>query len=193
MIKLSRPECPHIPALERGDYKHPRNKEALKQAASDKCMYCESKISHIDFAHIEHIKPKSEGKFPELEFSWDNLGYACPKCNNEKSDKYHNELPFVNPYDEDPKEYFYASGSWLFVKEGSERADITIQNIGLNRPELLEKRFEKIAEIQSAITACFRTKSPILRENALAELRNEADPDKEYSFFVKALIDAHAA
>lgn len=193
MIKLTRPVCPHPSALDRGNYKHPRNKEALKQAASDKCMYCESKISHIDFAHVEHIKPKADGKFPELEFVWENLGYACPKCNNEKSDKYHNELPYVNPYNEAPQAFFYASGSWLFVKRGNERADITMLDLGLNRPALLEKRLEKIVEIQNAITACFRTNNAILRENALSELKNEAKTDKEYSFFVKALIEAHAA
>ena len=165
----------------------------LKRASSDKCMYCESKISHIDFAHIEHIKPKAEGKFPELAFSWDNLGYCCPKCNNEKSDKYHTELPYINPYNENPREHFYASGSIILVKEGSERAEITIKDIGLNRPELLEKRLEKITDIQNTITACFRTKNLVLRANALAELENEAGPSKEYSFFVKSLIEAHAA
>lgn len=59
MIKLERPDCPYPAALEAGNYKHERNKLALKQASHDKCMYCECKISHIDFAHIEHIKPKA--------------------------------------------------------------------------------------------------------------------------------------
>jgi len=193
LIKLTRPNCPYPIALQRGDYKHEKNKQALKEASSDKCMYCESKISHIDFAHIEHFKPKAEGKYPELEFVWENLGYACPKCNNQKSDKFHNELPYVDPYSEEPSKFFYVAGTLLFVKNGSERSDITIRDIALNRPELLEKRLEKITEIQSAISACHRTKNTTLKEIALAELKRESEPDKEYSFFVKALFNAHAA
>ena len=193
MIKLIRPPCPYPAALDRSDYKHATNKNALKEASADKCMYCESKISHIDFAHIEHIRPKAEGKFPELEFVWDNLGYACPKCNNIKSDKFQNDLPYIDPYLENPSNHFFAAGSWLFVKNGCERSDITIRDIGLNRAELLEKRLEKITEIQKAITACFRTTNITLRTMALDELRRESEPDKEYSFFVEALIAAHAA
>lgn len=193
MIKITRPECPYPVALERGDYKHPINKQALKMANSDKCMYCESKISHIDFAHIEHYKPKAQNKSPELEFEWTNLGYACPKCNNNKSDKFHYDTPYIDPYLDDPSEHFLACGAWLFVKHGSERSDLTIRDIGLNRPELLEKRLEKITKIQSAITACFRTTNLALRDMALQELRQEAAPDKEFSLFVEALIVAHAA
>jgi uncharacterized protein (TIGR02646 family) len=193
MIKIIRPECPHPAALGQGNYKHPLNKQALKDASADKCMYCESKISHIDFAHVEHFKPKAEGKFPNLEFEWSNLGYACPKCNNNKSDKFHNDAPYIDPYSEEPSEYFLAHGTWLFVKNGCERADLSIRDIGLNRPELLEKRLEKITEIQSAISACFRTNNEVLREMALAELRKETYSDKEYSLFVKALIFAHVA
>lgn len=193
MIKLNRPVCPRPDALARGDYKHATNKGALKAASSDKCMYCESKISHIDFAHIEHYKPKADDKFPELEFVWDNLGYSCPKCNNQKSDKFHNDFPYIDPYHDEPDNYFYAAGSWLFVKNGCERAELSIHDIGLNRAELLEKRFEKITEIQKAITACYRTRNVSLRALALEELKREADKDKEYSFFIEALISAHAA
>lgn len=193
MIKLTRPDCPYPKALENGNYKHPLNKEALKNASSDKCMYCESKISHIDFAHVEHYKPKAADKYPDLEFEWTNLGYACPKCNNNKSDKFHADFPYIDPYSEEPSEYFLAHGTWLFVKQGCERADLTIRDIELNRPELLEKRLEKVTEIQKAITACFRTTNHALRDMALQELKKEAASDKEYSFFVKTLITAHAA
>ena len=193
MIKLTRPECPHPDALQNGNYKHPTNKEALKGANFDKCMYCESKISQIDFAHIEHFKPKSPDKYPELEFTWDNLGYACPKCNNAKSDKFHFDTPYIDPYSENPSEYFYATGAWLFIKNGSERSEISIRDIELNRPELLEKRLEKISEIQKAISACHRTTNEALKTAALNELEQEASPEKEYSFFVSALLKAHAA
>lgn len=192
MIKISRPKCPYPIALDNRNYKHQINKTALKEASYDKCMYCESKISHIDHAHVEHFKPKAADKFPELEFSWENLGYACPKCNNNKSDKFHDDCPYIDPYSENPSEYFFAYGTFLMIKNGSERSELTIRDIGLNRPELLEKRLEKINEIEKALMACHRTKNAALREFALEELQQEASKEKEYSLFVAALICAHA-
>ncbi len=191
MIRLNRPACPHPEALNNKNYKHPTNKEALKESAYDKCMYCESKISHIDFAHVEHIKPKADDKFPDLEFVWENLGYACPKCNNAKSDKYDPAAPFLDPYNEDPSIELFAFGSFLFPRNGSERAELTIREIELNRGDLIEKRQTKIAEIQKVLNLCFRTKSQTLRNAALLEIRNEASAEKEYSFIVGALLAAH--
>jgi uncharacterized protein (TIGR02646 family) len=193
MIEILRPECPHPVALQNGNYKHHLNKEALKKANFDKCMYCESKISQIDFAHIEHFKPKAENKFPELEFVWNNLGYACPKSNNAKSDKFHDDTIYIDPYSENPNEYFFAAGALLLIKNGSERSEISIRDIELNRPELLEKRLEKITEIQKSINACYRTSNEALKAAALNELKLESSSEKEYSFFVSALLKAHAA
>ena len=191
MIQLERPACPHPVALANENYKHSLNKDALRVASNDKCMYCESKISHIDHAHVEHIKPKADGKFPELAFEWDNLGYACPKCNNNKSDKYHDECPYIDPYSENPSEYLYPFGTLLFQRNGSEKGEITIKDIKLNRPELIERRHDRIREIQRALDACFRTQNLALRESALHQLQEEGNRDKEYSIFVQAFLEAN--
>jgi hypothetical protein len=191
MVKLTRPECPYPKALEDCNYKHKTNKEALKTTCYDKCMYCESKIGHIDYAHIEHIKPKAVEKFPELEFIWDNLGYACPKCNGAKSDKYDDQCPFINPYDEDPSERLFASGSWVFVRNGCERAEITIRELELNRPELLEKRMERLNQIDNLLKSCYRTQSESVQQLILKDLEKECEVNKEYSLCVKAFLDAH--
>jgi len=191
MIKLERPRCPYSKALRDGNYKHKTNKEALRQASFDKCMYCESKISHIDFAHVEHIKPKAGDKYPELEFVWENLGYACPKCNNFKSDRYDESTPYIDPYSENPEEHIFAAGAFLYHKDGSERGELSICDIKLNRCELILKRYERIKEIIKAITSCCRTNNTTLRDNALEEIKQEMLADKEYSLVVKALISAN--
>lgn len=191
MIKLERPKCPYPKALKDGNYKHKTNKEALRQASFDKCMYCESKISHIDFAHVEHIKPKAEDKYPELEFVWENLGYVCPKCNNSKLDKYDEDTPYIDPYSENPEKHILASGAFLYHKNGSERGELTISDIGLNRVDLIEKRHERIQKIIKAITSCYRTRNTTLRDNALDEIKQEMLVDKEYSLIVKTLIFAN--
>lgn len=191
MIKLNRPPCLHPDALINKNYKHQKNKEALKNASNDKCMYCESKISHTYAGDVEHIKPKAADKFPELEFEWDNHGYCCWKCNSEKSDKYFDGVEFINPYSEEPEHHLYAFGAFIFHKNGSERGDITIREIGLNRPELIEKRGSRISEVRKAIDACFKTKSEHLKKLALDELKQEANDDKEYSIVIKALLAAN--
>ena len=170
MVKLSRPRCPNQSALRKGNYKHPDNKSALKEAGFDKCMYCESKISQVYFGDVEHIKPKS--KFPELEFDWNNLGYACAKCNGAKGTTYYEKTPFINPYNEGPDNHIVAFGSLIKSKQGSERGEMTIKEIDLNRCELVERRHNKIEAIQKAINSCFRTEDSKLKTNALEELKN---------------------
>jgi len=187
MIRINRPQCPNPEALRRGNYKHPNNKAALISASFDKCMYCESKISHVYYGDIEHIKPKS--KYPELKYKWDNLGYVCAKCNGAKQDKYFEATPFINPYIEDPEVHIIPLGAFLYPKRGSEKGEITIREIALNENvALVEKRQERIDEVNCAITASFRTENETLRQMALEELRKEAEPNKEYSLFVKYLL-----
>jgi len=190
MIKLVRPPCPNPTVLSRGDYKHPDNKAILKASTFDKCMYCESKVTHIDYGDVEHIKPKS--KYPALEFVWSNHGFSCSICNRTyKKDKYDEATPLINPYDDEPSNHIICCGAMLFAKQGSERGELSIIDLGLNRAELIEKRQEKIDEIDKVIQACYRTTNTSLRENALNELKNEANNDKEYSLVVKALFLNH--
>lgn len=58
-------------------YKHDDIKEALIDMFHGKCAYCESDITHIDYGHIEHFKPKGTPAYYELAVEWDNLLLAC--------------------------------------------------------------------------------------------------------------------
>jgi len=192
MIRIIRPDCPNESALSSGNYKHPDNKNVLKNASHDKCMYCESKISHVYYGDIEHIKPKS--KYPSLKYEWSNLGFVCSKCNGIKKDEYLEDTPYINPYEEEPTDHLLALGAFIMQKRGSERGEITISEelgIGLNRTQLLEKRNERLKSIQKAIDSCFRTHNVALQELALIELKNECCSDKEYSLCVKALLKSN--
>ncbi len=188
MRKISRPNCPNPSAL-LTNYKHPENKKALSDASFGKCMYCESKVNHVYFGDIEHIKPKN--KYRQLEFEWTNLGFVCARCNNTKNDKYDDDTPYINPYDEEPNDHVIAIGALLKHKQGSERGELTIIDIYLNRPELLEKRQAKLQYIGKAIDACMRTSNDTLRRNGLAEILEESKEDKEFSLFVGSLLKLH--
>jgi uncharacterized protein (TIGR02646 family) len=60
-------------------YKHPEIKEKLKTIFNGKCAYCDSNITHITAGDIEHFRPKSA--YWWLACDWDNLLFACEKCN----------------------------------------------------------------------------------------------------------------
>lgn len=187
MIRINRPSCPNPGSLSSGNYKHKDNKDALISANSGKCMYCESKVVSTYYGDIEHIKPKS--KYKHLEYEWANLGFVCAKCNGAKGDKFHEDTPYINPYDEDPRDHIFFFGVFLKQKRGSERGEITILDIDLNRPPLVERRMERSEKIEASLKVCFRTKNEQLKENALNALRKEADADREYSLCIRTLLD----
>ena len=60
-------------------YKLPDIKEKLENLYHHKCAYCENKVEQ---GHVEHYRPKK--LYPWLAYSWDNLIYGCPKCNQFK-------------------------------------------------------------------------------------------------------------
>ena len=189
MIALKRPECPNPEALVSGKYDNPVNKDALRESTSGKCMYCESKMGDVSYAHIEHIKPKS--KFSDLEFKWNNLGYSCQVCNTNKGNKFEETTPFINPYDENPEDYIVFLGFFIHQKQGSERGEYTIKAINLNRDDLVDSRKNKFHGIEKMINAAYRTSNKSLQNQAISELKKEAEKDKEFSAMVKSVLSAH--
>ena len=65
------------------------NKKYLAQDFDHRCAYCDDWDKYnggMRSYHVEHFAPKE--KFPDLEYTYDNLLYACPYCNEAKSDKW---------------------------------------------------------------------------------------------------------
>jgi hypothetical protein len=187
MIRLSRPPCPNPSAL-RTNYRHPDNKQALRAASFDKCMYCESKLSAIYFGDVEHFRPKD--RFPELEFSWGNLGFVCARCNNAKRNKWHDAAPYIDPYEEDPGQHLAAVGTMVLHRGGSERGEVTWRDVELNRSDLLERRAERIAAINTLVDKVNRTADPDLKSVLQSELEREVDDHAPYSLVAKAALAA---
>lgn len=67
---------------------------ALAKGQHFKCCYCEDKLQDERWEHVEHFRPKSEvhreidgsrsAGYWWLTWSWDNLLFACQRCNNTK-------------------------------------------------------------------------------------------------------------
>lgn len=185
MIRLKRPDCPNPDRL-RVNYKTPENKAALQNSSFGKCMYCESKVSHISFGDVEHIRPKS--KYEHLEFEWSNLGYVCQKCNNAKRDFYDERAPLINPYDEDPQEHLLAGGSVILPKYGNQRGKATIDTIELNRHALVEQRREALESISRILQLINKLPNDVDKIDMLESIDRVFDDSTEYAFVRRALV-----
>ena len=168
-------------------YRHKDIKKALRAMCHDKCVYCESKITHVDHGDIEHYRPKS--KFPELTFTWSNLLLACGVCNGTqyKGDKFPEEEldgPLVHPCEDDPSQHFsfhYEPMVGACIYGITPRGETTEKILGLNRHELREYRSGQIAKLYTL--AQLADSDP----EAAALFQEATEDSSEYSAFARAV------
>ncbi|MGO8701661.1 MAG: HNH endonuclease [Limisphaerales bacterium] len=155
-----------------------------------KCAYCESYITHIDFGHIEHFKPKCTPTYYELAVDWGNLLLACGRCNGaeNKGTKFplaNKGGPLVNPVTEDPSKHlgfdFDPKLKLANVLGISKRGETTRKTLGLNRRELLQHRSRFVTKLW-VIARHYNN------DNEAREIIDSAIcPQEEYSAFAIAL------
>lgn len=171
-------------------YNNEEVKDALKSMFHNKCAYCESKITHIDYGEIEHFKPKSI--CPELCFEWNNLLLSCSICNGKsnKGDKFPLEDengPLINPVKENPDDFFkfeFDELTQMFILlPKNERAKKMLEIIKLNRDDLAEKRTLLLLLLKMY-------KEEILKDEPkkIIEFKKRFSPKDEYYFFIKSLL-----
>lgn len=170
-------------------YNHNEIKEELKLETDNKCIYCESSIPHVDSGEIEHIKPKS--KFPNLTFEWENLTFACSVCNKKKLDYYDEQCPILNPYQDDISQYLIALGSMIAVhpQDILKRGEITRRRLSLNRPELVEKRTEKLEMLENLLIRYKEENNNSLKEILKNEIIEYSGANKEYTMCKTAFLN----
>lgn len=156
-------------------YKQEDIKKALAKIYDYKCAYCESKVEQND---IEHYRPKSI--YYWLAYSWDNLLYCCPTCNQKKSnifpvkkltaefdkkdinqihqlsDKYaKSEEPIlINPEKDNVFSdiIFNKNGKFETENNKNDRITATIEQLDLNREYLAISRKEIYEKLEKSIT-----------------------------------------
>lgn len=169
-------------------YRHSEIKRALNTLFHGKCAYCESKIKHVSYPHIEHYRPKS--KFPNLTFTWDNLLLACGMCNSAKYKGDHfpetkDGGPYVNPCRDDPNDHFdfvyNAQAKITSVYGKTPRGETTEQALGLNRPDLRTYRNTQITRL--AYIAAQAPYDPVA-QSLFDQAKRD---DEEYAAFARAL------
>ncbi len=152
-------------------YAHDDVKAALRTAQQDKCAFCESKVSHIAYGDIEHFRPKGgyrQRESDELEqpgyywlaYDWTNLFFSCQLCNqrfkknlfplrnpNHRARSHRDDVSrekplLLDPARDSPKKHLTYTDE--MVRALDQRGTVTIEVLGLNRPELVEQRLERL-------------------------------------------------
>jgi uncharacterized protein (TIGR02646 family) len=165
-------------------YRHPQIKAALIAETHGKCAYCESKLTHIAYGDVEHVVPKSVD--PSGRFKWENLTIACDRCNTNKGD---NE-GFVDPNADEPKEHFIFQGPMVLPLPHSDKALATERGLKLNRPELVDRRSERIRRLHDLALLATNAATPALRDILWRDLlENETVETSEYLAATFSYID----
>jgi uncharacterized protein (TIGR02646 family) len=153
---------------------------ALRTVFRDKCGYCETPLG-LSEAEIDHFRPKGGAvnlngeKSPEhywwLAYEWKNLYSACRECVVAKGNKFpvkgertgidtdwtevQREKPMLlDPCADDPEQHLVFSDEGL-ITATTERGEVTIDVLGLNRVMLVERRRSEIVSIQRVLLSSF--------------------------------------
>jgi hypothetical protein len=160
-------------------YRDPTIKAAVRRDSHDKCIYCESFMTQVHPGEIEHILPVSKRR--DLVVTWENLAFVCTECNREKGDYLEAALPLLNPYADEPAEHLAFYGPVVHHRTGAARGEVTVRQLKLSRGSLLERRKERIEQLQLMLDRIADQPDGALRvvlDKALAE---ELADDREYA------------
>ena len=136
----------------------------LRGRFNDKCGYCERRFEPAGElqSSVDHFRPRS--RFPRLVYEWGNWVSSCQGCNFEKADQWP-DTGYVDPCASDllerPEEHFdYAplTGEIIaksgLTRDARQKAQSTIDDIGLNEVRLRESRFRLVGSfIQDLLLA----------------------------------------
>lgn len=170
-------------------------KEAIALLSYNKCCYSEVRLGEKScYLEIEHFVPKSID--PNKVMEWGNLFPACKKCNTTKGK--HNTItqPIVNPFVDNPKDYFYIKNYRYYPKAlNKEIAERTIDVVALNdRGHFVKSRFKIGNQILDTLEDLFSSKENALNEQKrrylrkLSNLMQQGNRKEEYAALISTLI-----
>lgn len=157
-----------------GRYSDPQIKAALLKETHGKCAYCESPLRHVTYGDVEHIISKASQ--PSLRFAWHNLTIACDVCNTKKGDA----EGLVDPYQCDPTLLFDFYGDLIWAKFGIHNAELTEYKLELNRPQLVERRRERIEYLRHMVASAM-SKPTDVRDAMLRIAERETQAEAPFS------------
>ena len=192
-------------------------KKALLRAQYAKCCFCESKLRHISYGDVEHFRPKKGYRqidtddlgrpgYYWLANDWSNLFLSCQICNQRhKGNLFPLEDParravshlddigneqrrFVDPAEDDPEEHISFREEVPYPVNNSTKGRTSISALGLERPELVEKRRTHLDMIR-LIAVLANSGQPIPEvSEAQAFLARASLDDAEYASMARAFL-----
>ena len=140
-----KPEYRNLQQPERG-----ATEKSLYSEQTGQCVYCGRGISldRKQHYHIEHFRPRSNGKYPELQLDYTNLFLSCgPEgdhgarntCGHHKGAWFEEDC-HIPPAPEACAERFRFGSSGRIAGDDSPEADKMIATLNLNHPELVIER-----------------------------------------------------
>lgn len=182
------------------DYKR-KYKPFLRSLFHRRCAYChlpDHRSQGEEGATVDHFKP--ECRYPELQFNWSNLYYACHICNTHY--KKHYPTPseesegkrLVDPCAEDPDDHFRLTwdkqtGCFSRVRHLTSAAEYAVFRLKLNdRPSLRdywreidheERRLKKrLGEIEECLCICVEVTGK-LSDSTIESLRLDYESQRD--------------
>lgn len=200
-------------------YGHKDVKSVLITAQHDKCVFCESKVTHIAYGDVEHFRPKAGYRqqrsddlgrpgYYWLAYEWDNLFFACQLCNqrykrnlfplsdpagralDHKHDIEDEDPLFIDPATTDPEEHISFRAEIAFPVDGSPLGHATLDSIGLNREELVEVRLDWIQKLSLIHALATADPAEPETERARKHLARAVQPASQYSAMARAALQA---
>lgn len=216
-----------------GIYGHETVKQALIEAQRGKCCFCESKVTHVAHGDVEHFRPKAGYQqdaadnlqrpgYYWLAYEWSNLFFSCQLCNQRhkkslfpldnptRRARSHADDPlrekplFLDPARDDPERSIGFRDEAAVALRGSRRAVATIEQLGLNRTAVAEKRKVYLTIVRRVINSrrlLLRARPRAVDAAERAEiddeigridavLRDARGPDAEYCSMIRAALRA---
>lgn len=186
-------------------YKHKEIKEALFSTSNKKCCFCECYPTEGGGnIEVEHFKPKSI--YYNETFEWSNLMPICRSCNGSKLDHDTIKEPLINPYLDDPIDYFYFKNLRIRPLDNCidyDKALRTREVCNLNSKELRDARsnlYNQFAEyeetLEDYIKEYYECDTPRKKQNKINKLKNSfktiddlSNEKAKFSAYFKQLVD----
>lgn len=205
--------------FDRAVYADESVKETLVAMQHSKCAFCEAKPLHVSDGDVEHFRPKGGVRQSDadpmqrpgyywLAYAWDNLLFACERCNR----RHKKNLPlvdparratshqspivdemsvFIDPSVEDPEQYLTYREHVPVAIDGNTRGQQTIEALGLRRPHLNADREKHLASLKILHAVVSLPEVPdSLRNESLALLKKYVARDAEYSLMSRIAVQA---
>jgi uncharacterized protein (TIGR02646 family) len=169
------------------------------------CCYCAARITEAT-SHIEHVRPKDQQRFPELELEYGNLLACCeggasdtpPRqmhCDRMK-DNWYDEHHFISPLNPECEAVFRFTGRGEIIPDDNhprkDAAETTIRVLNLGCAKLTRARREVIDGVLAALTSddideYYRKLCELDARNRAAQVAPEAF-EEELPPFLPALL-----